>query len=577
MKLKPLEFGRLHDAIENSIQELRRPREERVEMVRQYVGAHYANGTSKRTPTNFLELAVTIYSRLLAARTPRCMVSTESMSLRPFARDIEIILNQVPDEIELGETVRNAVVEAMFGMGVVKVGIAPQGKEVDGEPYAEPYVDLVEMDDYFCDMTAKSWREVQYEGNDYWMNKDDVKEIFGEKLDGDVYNATDTAGGIQVKNIGVSNPSAEPFQDRVLLRDVYLYRSGRIITYAVSTMKVLDDRPFDGPEGSPYVRLCYSKVPGNLLPLPPAALWVDLHELGNAVFRKLARQAVAKKTIAGFPGGNDDDVRRFQLAEDGDGIRYSGPKPEMLATAGVDQASFAFWLSGAKDNFSYFAGNLDSLGGLGATSKTVGQDQLLAEAANARVSAMADEVADFVKQIFKRIAWYVWTDPVRVRHYRKTVQGAPMLGLDKEWTPETRDGDFIDYNFDVDVYSMQDDSPNTRLQKFGNVFESFIVPMMGMFQEQGMVIDAPALLSYLARHANLPELSEMIRRVDQPPDEGKPVQAARHATPAVTTRRYEHISRPTAGTRSGRDNVLARIMMGGNVQPNEANMVGGNP
>ncbi len=573
--MRGLDFGRLHESIEASILELSKPRNERLNMLREFVGMHYANGTPERRPVNFLELAVTIYSRLLAARSPRCQVNTPSLPLRPFSADLEIVLNQIPGEIELGETIRSAVVEALFGIGVVKVGISPQGKIVDGVPYAEPYVDLVPMDDYFCDMSARSWREVQFEGNDYWMSREDAEAAFGEAPEADTDNGLDSAGNMQGRTVGVSNPSFTPYKDRVHLRDVYLYRSGRIVTYSVSTLQILSDRPFDGPEGSPYVRLCYSRVPGNLLPLPPASLWVDLHELGNTVFRKLARQAVSRKTVAGFPGGNDDDVVRFQRANDGDGIRYSGPAPQMLSTAGIDQGAFAFWLSGSKDNFSYFAGNLDQLGGLGATTSTVGQDRLLSDAANARVASMADDVIDFARAIFKRLAWYVWTDPVRERAYVKASPGKGLLQINKVWSPETREGDFLDYNIEIDVYSMQDDSPSARLQKFGAVFDRFILPMAAYMQQQGYSIDPNLLIEYLSRHANLPDLRGIVRRVDIPRHEGQPIQAAAHSKPAFTVRRYERISRPGAGTRSGKDNVLARILAGGGVQPSEANMLGG--
>ena len=130
MSDNPSEFVRLHEAIESSCLLLADPRKNRVEAVRQYVGNHYSdNGSTKRVPTNFLELAVTIYLRLLAARAPKVLITTEAFELKPFAKDLEIVLNQIPGEIGLGKTLQRAVLEALFGFSVVKVGIASNGKQ----------------------------------------------------------------------------------------------------------------------------------------------------------------------------------------------------------------------------------------------------------------------------------------------------------------------------------------------------------------------------------------------------------------------------------------------------------------
>lgn len=577
MKENQSEFVRLHDAVERSCLALSAPRGNRLDAVKQFVGAHYAeNGSSKRVPTNFIELAVTIYMRLLAARAPKVLVTTEAFELRPFAKDLEIVLNQIPGEIGLGKTLRRAVLEAMFGFSVVKIGIAAKGVTSDAAEL-EPFVDVVDIDDYFCDMTAKTWGEIQFEGNDYWMAKSDVRKVFGVDLDADEFTTTGSTGDTQAKSVETPS-SMEPFRDKVLLRDVYLCDSGRLVTYAVKPLRLLRDSYFDGPDGTPYVHLGFSDVPGNLLPLPPVALWIDLHELGNSLFRKLANQADRKKTVAAFAGGNDDDVRALQKADDGDAIRYNGQKPDAIGLGGIDQATLAFYLT-VSDKFSYFAGNLDALGGLSPQSETIGQDKLLSEAANARVNGMSEAVVDFAKAIFKRLAWYVWTDPVRNRTIRKTVRGAPGIAVVKQWTPETRDGDFLDYNFDIDVYSMTDDSPTTKVQKFWMIFERFLMPLLPMLQQQGAYIDVKAVCDFLAKHSALPELDEFVRFSDSEPGDqarpqrGNPTPETFSAKPPVTTRRYERVNRP-GGSRSGNDNILARVLMGGNVQPAEGAAVG---
>lgn len=562
-----MNIAKLHEKIEWSKQRLETPCKKRVEAIQQFVGHNYSeNGSDNRVPVNLLEMAVTIYVRLLAAHAPKCIVRTDYPELKPFAADMECVLNQIPGEIGLEETLRSAVLEALFSMAVVKIGIGVGSK---GD---EPFVSLVQLDDYFMDMSGRTWDEVQYEGNEYWMDIDEIKELYGVDLLGDDYSGSSTQGVTQAHAVSV-NESSEPLVDRVLLRDVYLVRKNRMITYAVQSMKVLRDVPWDGPDGSPYIRLGFSMVPGNLLPLPPVATWRDLHELANALFRKLAKQADAKKTVAVFQGGNDEEVDSLRRAKDGDGIRYNGAKPEEITVGGIDQSALAFFIA-VKDINNVMAGNLDSLGGLSPQTNTATQDKLISEASSKRVQDMSDRTVAFAKAIFSRLAWYAWTDPVRRRTIRKVASRQFDLGITKQWTPETRDGDFLDYNFDIDVFSMQDDSPNARAQKILTILERAVAPFQQQLAEQGAYIDMKMLISVLGKYSGVSEIDEIVKFANQeemstkPPPSGNPTPEYVSTKSPVTHRVYERVNRPGA-TRHGRDAAMMQTLLGGNPQQAE--------
>lgn len=565
-----MDITNLHSKIEKAKKLLENSCNERTDAIRQFVGSHYGNNAaSKRVPTNLLEMAITIYLRLLAAKAPKCDVSTEIPSLRPFANDLEIVVNQLPREIGLGETIEDVVREAMFSLGVVKVGIA----EASDDPKRgdEPFVSLVQLDDYFVDMSAKSWREIQFEGNEYWMDSEAIKSFYGVDLAGEEYNGTSSSGVEQAKAIELDE-SSESLFERVLLRDVYITRTNEMITYVVSSKKVLRRVKWDGPFGTPYVKLSFSGVPGNLMPLAPISVLQDLHEVANTIFRKVANQAISKKTVAAIQGGTDEDVTNFKHAEDGEAIRMSGLKAESLSSGGVDTQLLATFIQ-IRDLYSIFAGNLDSIGGLSPQAETASQDKLINEAASARVRAMAEKVETFVGEIFRRLAWYVWTDPVRVRKYVKYGSRKFGISIEKEWTPETRDGDFLDYNFSVSALSMQDDTPSVRIQKLANIFNTFILPLQPMLEAQGIVIDVKAMLDYIARNSNMPELTDMVKSMTMT-DERHPA-ATEHSKPdyvstksPVTHRTYERVNRP-AGTRQGRDAALMQVLLGGNPQAAE--------
>ena len=569
-----VDFDKLVKAVDWAVRQMATPRKERVVAVRQYVGSHYADGgTEKHVPVNLLELAVTIYVRHLAARAPRVMVSSSADELKPFARNMELALNQIPGEIGLEKTLRRAVIEALFGIGVVKVGISSGGERYEGKELGESFVDLVQLDDYFCDMSAKSRETIAFEGNDYWLSLEEARDLAGGALEGehfklfpDEHTVTGDQGEDRAEGISGSE-GADIYGDRVWLRDVWLPREQKIVTYGVKSKKKLREVAWDGPECGPYHVLGVAAVPGNLLPRPGGARGRDLHELANGVFRKLGKQAMGKKRVAAFGGGNDDSANALREASDGDGIKYSGPKPEMIDVGGIDAESLAFFLQ-VRDLFSYQAGNLDSLGGLGPVSETASQDRMIGDAAGARMASMKSRTIEFARGIWKALAWFEWTNPVRKRTIRKPVEGADMV-LTREWSAETRDGDFLDYNLEVDPYSMEEDTPAIRLQKIKQTLIEVFFPMLPVMQQSGAQFDFRKLVELFARLGNVDELRGLIQF-------GEPIQGDAPAggegvasfKPSQTTRTYERVSR-SAPTRSAKDGIMSRALMGLGVQGSE--------
>jgi hypothetical protein len=567
-------FKDLRTAVDWSIRQFETPRKKRVEAIRQYVGNHYADGgTDKVVPTNFLELAVTIYMQQLAAQAPRALVTANVPALKPFAYSTEIAINQIPDEIGLGDTLRRAVVEALFAFGVIKVGMAASGVSILGHDRGQPFADLVSIDNYFCDMAAKTRGGIQFEGDDYWIPVDDARALYDGKasdIEPDEHTVTGDNGEERAEGIS-TDEGAELYRDKVWCRDVWLPRNHKLVTYGVKSLKLLRIVDWDGPECGPYKMLGFSDVPGNLLPLPPVSLWRDLHELGNNLFRKLGRQADAKKTVAAFQGGSDADVEALKRAADGEGISYHGQKPENITVGGIDAPTLAFFLQ-VRDLASYFAGNLDALGGLAPMSETIGQDEMMRQGAGSRMDFMRGRTTDFSRDIFKALAWYEWTDPVRERIIEKPVKGTDVT-IRSTWSQETREGDWLDYNFDIDAYSMQGDTPTMKLQKIGAALERYVFPVLPQMQQQGGQLDFRELMALIARLGNVPELNDVVRFGE--PIAAQPEQGNSQPTtmPANTTRTYERVNRPGA-TRHGKDDTMSRLLMGSKVQPAEGASLG---
>ena len=565
--LNEKQFSRLQTSIDWSLNQLKFPRKKRVEVVKQFMGSHYAEGgAEKKVPVPFLALAVMIYIRQLVPNAPRALFTALTEQLKPIAATFELALNKIPEEIKLARTMRKMVAEALFSpWGVVKCGLHTIGTAL-GHDYGESFVDLVTFDDYFIDMSAKNPDEIDYEGNDYWLDYDEVmesKEINkGSRLwlkpDERTYigpNGEDRADAATTRS------TAETFKDKIWARDVWLPDEKLLITYGITSKKIMFERELKGPPRGPYHKLSFIDVPGEHMGLPPASLWRDLHELANALFRKLGNQADGQKSVLGFDGSDDEGVENFKNARDGDGIKWNGRKPERLEAGGVNRETLAFQMQ-CRELFSYFAGNLDSLGGLAPLTETVGQDRLIAEAATAQLRDMADNVTEVSRDIFYSLAYYEWHDPIKRRRVDKPIPGTDAT-IPINFGPELKVGNFDLYDLAIDVYSRSDDTPSTKLQKLGLIVKEYIIPLAPFIQQTG-VIQVENIFKLLAKFANFPEVNELIAFVDNiaaPEESGG-------GMPAHTTREY--IRKGGAGqSRQGASAAMQQILMGGNVQDAE--------
>jgi len=559
--LNAAQFSKLLTSIDWSERALEMPKKERISGIKEYAGYHYADGgLGQRNIVPMLALIVQIYTRILSPTSPRALVTTRRPELKPTAAQFDLALNQIPDEIGLSETLRKMVQEALFYMGIVKIGLSRTGSAL-GQEYGKPFVDLVTGDDYFWDMSAKSPDLISYEGNKYWMDFEDVKQSAwlakGEKeeLKPDSFTTIDSQGQGRAEEISVSG-TADQYRDRIWLRDIWLPKEGAVLTVGVKTKKILNVVEWSGPEAGPYIKLGYLDVPGNLMPLAPVALWRDLHELQNKLFRKIAKQAEAQKSVMGFQGGDDESVNSFKGAIDGDGIRYTGASPITLTTAGVDPKTLATYLQ-CKQLSSYFSGNLDSLGGLSAQAETLGQDKMLGDAAGAQMRDMVDRTIKVVREIFRALAFYEWNDPMTSRVLSRTIPGTDMT-IPVAWNHASKKGDLNLYDLDIDIYSMQDNSPGTRLQKLGSIMQSFITPLEGQIQAAGGMVDVQEIFKQIARYADFPEVADLVRFVDKA--EGPGSTQPTSGMPSNTRREYVRTGKPGMSTQ-GADATLSQQLL----------------
>lgn len=568
--------SRLVTAFDHSRRKLQTFRERRLGMIRQFVGGAWSDGGAPdRVPVNFLEMALNIYRRQVAARAPRVMVRSKDGDNISFADDLEIALNIAIEDMKFDETMRRWVLEAMFGMGVLKVGLAPSDqREIMGFTHdpGQPFADVVDFEDFVFDITAKRWDQVQFCGNRYALPLEAVQDLkMFPKKDLSKYErrTTNEQGDQKISNMVDDGGSygEESYMDLVELWDIWLPYEGVVATFQTDPNGGLEDREplrvveWDGPEGGPYHLLSFGDVPGQIMPLPPAALMIDLHELGNRVFRKLARQADRQKTITLVASANQDDGRRITNANDGDAVAVDRPEATKdVRYGGVDQAGLAFFQQ-LRQLTSYFGGNLETLGGLNNATNTASQEQLVKSQATMRIADMQERATAASTDVIKAIAFYMWNDPIRAYRIPKKIPNSDMTIM-AEMKPEKRNGEFPDYAIEIVPFSMQSRTPSERLQSAMQVMQTYIVPMSALLQQRGLVPNIEAFLKMSAELSGTPEIMDLVMKV--PPQElmqGPPAPGggAGGAGAANTTRNYVRSDRGGDSISKG-DQVVAQMM-----------------
>jgi len=571
MALTKKELGRLQESVTFSRRKLEPFRNNQIASIKQYVGAHYSNnGAEDKVPINFIELSLNIYVQYLAAKRPNTLVTTDSRELKPIALKLGLDINWLLKELKFQEVIQNAVTQAMFSIGIVKNGLHNTlSVQIDGQyyPLGEPFAMDVSLDNWVHDMTSTKWNNIQYCGDRYTVPFDDIKDMGFEKkfidqlAPNDISENVNEGGDEKTSSITKdSEAGQEKFRDTVDLWDIWLPRENAVITIADQVDIVGKTIPWEGPTTGPYRFLKFNNVIDNIMPLPPVSTWRDLHTLANGLFRKLSNQAERQKTITGVRGGADADGNRVVAANDGDVIRLDNPQDvNEFTTGGINQPSLLFLLQ-VKDLANYFYGNLNAMGGLDKMSETLGQDTLLTANANKRLESMQEKTIDFTTDVIRDIGWYRWTDPIRsfpvtIKAHGTEVKTALRL--------KERESDFYEYNFDIEAFSMQHQTPASKVASLMQIYSQVIAPQAPILAQRGIFVDFEAFLKLLARYTNLPELNDILIYANpQIPEDETKGQSIRQSP--NTTRKYIRENRSGA-TSSGNDRAMSQLLAGGDI------------
>lgn len=572
---------KLMDTVRKNYRDMEPWRVQHADLVKQFVARYGDHGAKNPVPVNKIRQMVKIYMRLLASGTPQAMMEPKYPELKPFAESFKLALNRHLREIDLSNAVSRAVLNAMFSTGVLKTGLADGDEggqfEIDGVIYdaGKPFSSSIHINNFVIDMEADCFEEVSFIGDRYKRPLAWIEEM----KKGDGQRAAETLNESEMSP--ADRPSGvmeEP--DRRLYKegwcwDIYLPKQQIMCLFADGCDEPIDVVEFDGPERGPYDLIGFDWVPGEVLPSSPASSLEPLHNFINNVINKIGRQADRQKTLGLYSRKNEEDAQSIRDASDGQMVGVTDPQAvKEYKFGGPDPVNhnMAIW---ADQVYDVHGGGLAVLGGTEAMSKTVGQDQLLNQSANSQVNEMRRVVKAALDKVIMKHAWYLWTDPIREYDVVKEIPGS-RISIPVKITPEVREGDFLEYNFSVNPYSMRETTPDETIQMILMLWERMVAPNMQLYMQAGVIPNIVGATQKIFELSNI-NFGEMFLPVDPNVQLGSnagmiPMPAQFKRSETVNTR----ISRPGTTQRGNGQAIMAANagLAAQNGQSSSASMVG---
>jgi len=212
-----------------------------------------------------------------------------------------------------------------------------------------------------------------------------------------------------------------------------------------------------------------------------------------------------------------------------------------------------------QEEYDRFAGNLQSMGGLGPQASTVGQEEIIQGNLSRMEADMRMAVVNFASDCILDLGRLMWEDQTLELQTSLPV-GNSGINVSSNWTPDNRVGNFDDYEFKVEPYSMVFKTPEQKLQELFQVLQQ-IAPLWPMFQASGATLDAEAIVDEIARLKNRPEFKRFITFANPAMMLGGDENTVRQSP--VTTRETVRKNISTGGTADSRASTLIQSLMGG--------------
>lgn len=581
MEVDGVNFKRLYKAVETSYEKMAWARTSANKLVKEFAGPGYGGNAGPDKPLNKMNQVIESYVMLTAATLPMVEITPKSgkAAYKGFARLWQDTTNNLAKEIKLEDTLLAAVQDAFFCIGVVKIHRDSYRPLPIGDAMIDPGIpsaSVVPIDDWVFDTAAKKWTQIKYCGDKYRVAFSKIKEgaengMYDPKVVAELKPTSKSSQeGDKQERISTGDVTDDDeLEPMIDLADIWVASTGKIYTcaladpntFALKGLPPLGSVQWKDPDNPPHHILRFSEVPHNILPVAPASHLDVLDRSINNVARKEIRRVQDQKENPVYTPSGEDAAKGIKNAGDNEWVRVNSVSDVgVIKSGGVDQ-NMHMMLLALNEFFNEMAGNLPALAGLGQSADTLGQEQLIANASNRKVGSLQSKVSAFAAGIYRSLGFMLWEDEILEMSSEVEVGG--YVAADS-WKPYEREGNFLDYNFDINVYKDAYAPPAARAQLLMTVMQNIFIPMQEAMAAQGGQLNFATLAERLSRMLNVP-LEDIIQFTAVSDDEETP--ALTGSKPPSTTRNYTRQSLPSPGTSQSR---LAETLTGMQTASNQS-------
>ena len=498
---------KLYRAVQLGEDRLRNFRSARLLFLRQFAGQWYDRDRAVvgDEPLNFIFTAISTIVPNLVTNFPKTVVTAKFLAYRGYAELLGLGLDYLAKEIDLRTELRRWIVDSLFCLGVMKTGIATSGDlaifndDTRIDP-GRPYATVIDFDDFILDPSCRRIEEATFVGHNVRVPRQLLldsglyRNDLIEKLPAVGSDPTERQTAEQLSQHELSQSQTADLQDYVKVRELWVPGAQAVVTLPAGP--VVFDEPlrledYNGPDEGMYTYLSLTPpLPNNPMPIAPVGIWYDLHVASNRMAKKIMEQAERQKDILGYRPSAADDAQEIIDAGDGEAIQLQDPDGSKVFSFGGQQHSNEGHLAQLAHWFNLASGNTEQLAGVRSDAQTATQANILQGNAAVRVEDMRDIVYLGTRNIQRKLAWYLHTDPLIALPLvkRKPIPAQVIIGptgpimlppkmVEEQviLTPEVRAGDFLDFHFEIEAKSMSRMDPAARLQK-ALMFASQVLP-----------------------------------------------------------------------------------------------------
>ena len=437
---------------------------------------------------------------------------------------------------------QQSVLDAFFCIGIVKCHMADSVEvQVENDQWIDPgtpFASNIALDNWVHDMTATKYSKVQFAGDWYRIPFDELDSpIFDQAAvrNLDLKPTTKYQFGDQNERLDRIASGQETDRDELVpmidMVDVWVPRDKMIYTFPINPQRPFADPqkaiaafPPDDPHLGPYDLLTFNPVPENVLPSSPASHISGMARNINNIMRKQSRKSQGEKDIFFYTPAGKQDAERIQNASDQQRVQLEDPQQcGVMHIGGVSQTAQAY----LHDMLAFYdrsAGNLSTMAGLGNQAPTLGQEQMIQGNVSKKEASMQYRIVSHTVRIVRRLGRMLWNDQNKTIPGQMTVPGLEHFPpLEANWEPGDREGDYEDYDLNIDIFSMPHQSPQQKFNTMLGLLQNVFLPAGEMLKSQGGSINFQKVAESAAKLLNAPELTEWIEFSGMPtplPGEG---------------------------------------------------------